>query len=211
MAIRDIRVGRAPRLVLGENPVTTLAHIRRVMASRPGVADHDPAARPAAVAVILHEDSTGISALFIKRAVQTGDPWSGQIAFPGGRFEAGDDDLQSTAIREAHEETGIDLTTAEKLGPLDDVNPRSPHLPPIVVRPFVFVVPHRTPHTNSPAEVQRSFWIPFQTLIDPTTSTQVTMTLRGVPRTFTAYKVDGEIIWGMTERIVRLFLERITA
>lgn len=191
--------------------MTTLEHIRRVLASRPGVADHDPAARPAAVAVILHEDSTGISALFIKRAVQIGDPWSGQIAFPGGRFEAGDSDLLATAIREAHEETGIDLTAAEKLGPLDDVNPRSPHLPPIVVRPFVFAVPHRSPHTNSPAEVQRSFWIPFQTLIDPATSTQVTMTLRGVPRTFTAYKVDGEIIWGMTERIVRLFLERITA
>lgn len=191
--------------------MTTLEHIRRVLASRPGVADHDPAARPAAVAVILHEDSTGISALFIKRAVQIGDPWSGQIAFPGGRFEAGDSDLLATAIREAHEETGIDLTAAEKLGPLDDVNPRSPHLPPIVVRPFVFAVPHRSPHTNSPAEVQRSFWIPFQILIDPATSTQVTMTLRGVPRTFTAYKVDGEIIWGMTERIVRLFLERITA
>ncbi|HEX4560935.1 MAG TPA: CoA pyrophosphatase [Gemmatimonadales bacterium] len=192
--------------------MTSLDHIRRVLASRPGVADHDPAARPAAVAVILHEDSgPGISALFIKRAEQAGDPWSGQIAFPGGRFEEGDGDLLSTAIREAREETGIDLTQAEALGPLDDVNPRSPHLPPIVVRPFVFAVSHRTPHTNSPAEVQRTFWIPFKTLIDPATSTQVTMTFRSVPRTFTAYKVDGEIIWGMTERIVRLFLERITA
>lgn len=191
--------------------MTTLDHIRRVLASRPGVADHDPAARPAAVAVILHEDPGGIAALFIKRAEQVGDPWSGQIAFPGGRFEEGDGDLLSTAIREAREETGVDLTRAEPLGALDDVNPRSPHLPPIVVRPFVFAVSHRTPHTNSPAEVQRSFWIPFKTLIDPATSTQVTMTLRGVPRTFTAYKVEGEVIWGMTERIVRLFLERITA
>lgn len=191
--------------------MSSLAHVRRVLASRPGVADHDPAARPAAVAVILHEDPAGISALFIKRAEQAGDPWSGQIAFPGGRFETGDSDLLATAIREAREETGIDLTQAEKLGPLDDVNPKSPHLPPIVVRPYVFAVSHRTPHSNSPAEVQRSFWIPFRTLIDPATSTQVTMTLRGVPRTFTAYKVEGEIIWGMTERIVRLFLERITA
>lgn len=191
--------------------MTSLDHVRRVLASRPGVTDHDPAARPAAVAVILHEDPTGISALFIKRAEQIGDPWSGQIAFPGGRFEAGDGDLLATAVREAREETGIDLTRAEPLGPLDDVNPRSPHLPPIVVRPFVFAVSHRAPHSNSPAEVQRSFWIPFRTLIDPATSTQVTMTLRGVPRTFTAYKVEGEIIWGMTERIIRLFLERITA
>jgi len=191
--------------------VTTLAHIRRVIGSRPGVVDHDPAARPAAVAVILHEDQDGISALFIKRAEQLGDPWSGQIAFPGGRFEVGDADLLSTAIREAREETGIDLNEAEQLGALDDVNPRSPHLPPIFVRPFVFALSRRPPHTNSPAEVQRSFWIPFKTLIDPATSTQITMTLRGIPRTFTAYKVEGEVIWGMTERIVRLFLERITA
>ncbi|HYK10880.1 MAG TPA: CoA pyrophosphatase [Gemmatimonadales bacterium] len=191
--------------------MTTLAHIRRVIGSRPGVVDHDPAARPAAVAVILHEDQDGISALFIKRAEQLGDPWSGQIAFPGGRFEVGDADLLSTAIREAREETGIDLNEAEQLGALDDVNPRSPHLPPIFVRPFVFALSRRPPHTNSPAEVQRSFWIPFKTLIDPATSTQITMTLRGIPRTFTAYKVEGEVIWGMTERIVRLFLERITA
>lgn len=191
--------------------MTTLAHIRRVIGSRPGVVDHDPAARPAAVAVILHEDQDGISALFIKRAEQLGDPWSGQIAFPGGRFEVGDADLLSTAIREAREETGIDLKEAEQLGALDDVNPRSPHLPPIFVRPFVFALSRRPPHTNSPAEVQRSFWIPFKTLIDPATSTQITMTLRGIPRTFTAYKVEGEVIWGMTERIVRLFLERITA
>jgi 8-oxo-dGTP pyrophosphatase MutT (NUDIX family) len=191
--------------------VTPLDHIRRVLASRPGVTDNDPSARPAAVAMILHERADGISALFIKRAEQLGDPWSGQIAFPGGRFEPRDGDLLSTAIREAREETGIDLSPAEKLGALDDVNPRSPHLPPIVVRPFVFAVRERPSLVTSPGEVQRGFWISFKTLIDPATSAQVTMTLRGVPRTFTAYKVDGEVIWGMTERILRLFLERITA
>lgn len=191
--------------------MTSLDHVRRVVGSRPGVVDHDPSARPAAVAVILHEAADGISALFIKRAEQVGDPWSGQIAFPGGRFEEGDSDLLSTAIREAREETGIDLGAAEPLGVLDDVNPRSPHLPPIFVRPFVFALGHRPPHTNSPAEVQRSFWIPFNILLDPATSDQITLTFRGVPRTFTAYKVEGEVIWGMTERIVRLFLERITA
>ncbi len=191
--------------------MTALDHVRRVLASRPSVADHDPAARPAAVAVVLHEAPDGISALFIKRAEQAGDPWSGQIAFPGGRYESSDPDLLATAIREAREETGVDLGPAEKLGALDDVNPRSPHLPPIVVRPFVFAVRERPRLVTSPAEVQRGFWIPFQTLMDPATSTQVTLTLRGVPRTFTAYKVDGEIIWGMTERILRFFLERITA
>ena len=191
--------------------MTALVHVRNVLASRPGVPDKDPAARPAAVAVILHEAPEGISALFIKRAEQLGDPWSGQIAFPGGRYEPDDGDLLATAIREAREETGIDLAAAELLGALDDVNPRSPHLPPIVVRPFVFAVTQQPALVINPAEVQRGFWIPFRILMDPLTSTQITITLRGVPRIFTAYKVDGEIIWGMTERILRLFLERITA
>jgi 8-oxo-dGTP pyrophosphatase MutT (NUDIX family) len=191
--------------------VTALDQVRRVLASRSSVTDNDPAARPAAVAVILHEAADGLSALFIKRAEQVGDPWSGQIAFPGGRFEPGDGDLLATAIRETREETGIDLGPAEKLGALDDVNPRSPQLPPIVVRPYVFALRERPALVPSPAEVQRGFWIPFQTLIEPATSTQITLTLRGVPRTFTAYQVDGEVIWGMTERILRFFLERITA
>lgn len=191
--------------------MTALDQVRRVLASRSGVADHDPAARPAAVSVILHEAADGISALFIKRSEQVGDPWSGQIAFPGGRFEPGDGDLLATAIRETREETGIDLGPAEKLGALDDVNPRSPNLPPIAVRPYVFALRERPSLVVSPAEVQRGFWIPFKTLINPATSTQITLNLRGVPRTFTAYKVGGEVIWGMTERILRLFLERITA
>lgn len=191
--------------------MTALDQVRRVLASRSSVTDNDPAARPAAVAVILHEAADGLSALFIKRAEQVGDPWSGQIAFPGGRFEPGDGDLLATAIRETREETGIDLGPAEKLGALDDVNPRSPQLPPIVVRPYVFALRERPALVPSPAEVQRGFWIPFQTLIEPATSTQITLTLRGVPRTFTAYQVDGEVIWGMTERILRFFLERITA
>ena len=192
---------------------TPLAHVRRVLASRDGIADTDPNARPAAVAVILHEASDGISALFIKRAEIVGDPWSGQIAFPGGRREPTDGDLLATAIREAREETGIDLTRAEELGALDDVNPRTNNLPPIVVRPFVFALKDLTPPpiTPQPAEVQFAFWVPFKTLLDPATRTQITVTLRGVPRIFTAFKVDGEIIWGMTERILRSFLERITA
>ena len=190
--------------------MTALDHVRRVLEARPGRADDDPAARPAAVALVLHEDAGGLSALFIKRAEREGDPWSGQIAFPGGRYQDGDGSLLTTAIREAREEVGIHLAPQDSLGALDDVNPRTPHLPPIVVRPYVFAALRRPKLDTSPDEVQRAFWIPFSTLSDPDTRTQITLTLRGVPRTFTAYRADGEIIWGLTERIIRSFLERIT-
>src|SRR5207249_11060459 len=92
---------------------------------------------PAAVAVVLHDGNDGIEALFIHRAVRAGDTWSGQIAFPGGRREPTDADLRATAIRETREEIGVDLSNAERLGVLDDLYPRTPVLPPVVVRPLV--------------------------------------------------------------------------
>ncbi len=91
----------------------------------------------AAVAVILHDGAAGLETLFIHRAVRAGDTWSGQIAFPGGRREPTDTDLLATAIRETMEEIGVDLSAAERLGVLDDLYPRTPVLPPVVVRPFV--------------------------------------------------------------------------
>src|SRR5258705_6854336 len=105
---------------------------------------------PAAVAVILHDGDDGIEALFIHRAIRAGDTWSGQIAFPGGRRDPGDVDLLDTAIRETHEEVGVDLTSAERLGTLDDLYPRTPVLPPVVVRPFVFALTSRPPMVLNP-------------------------------------------------------------
>src|SRR6266568_8268212 len=97
----------------------------------------------AAVAVVLHDGNDGIEALFIHRAVRAGDTWSGQIAFPGGRREPSDADLRATAIRETREEIGVDLSNDERLGVLDDLYPRTPVLPPVVVRPFVFALAAR--------------------------------------------------------------------
>src|SRR5262245_51874152 len=110
----------------------------------------------AAVAVILHDGDEGVETLFIHRAVRAGDVWSGQIAFPGGRREPSDTDLLATAIRETREEVGVDLSAAERLGVLDDLHPRTPVLPPVVVRPFVFASTAR-PMIEVSSEVQDAF------------------------------------------------------
>src|SRR5437879_8371297 len=112
----------------------------------------------AAVAVMLHDGDEGLEALFIHRAVRAGDTWSGQIAFPGGRREPRDADLLETAIGETHEEDDVDLTSAERLGVLDDLYPRTPLLPPVVVRPFVFALSSRPPLVPSP-EVHDAFGV----------------------------------------------------
>jgi 8-oxo-dGTP pyrophosphatase MutT (NUDIX family) len=156
---------------------------------------------PAAVAVVLCEGERGLEVLFIHRAVREGDTWSGQIAFPGGRTDPGDADLLATAIRETREEIGVDLAAAERLGVLDDMYPRTPVLPPVVVRPFVFAVPARPPITLS-AEVQDVFWASFAALTQPAVRQEVTVEHRGAKRTFPAYVLGARTVWGMTERIL---------
>ena len=187
----------------------TLAAVRRALRDhRPQVADA-PDARPAAVALVLLEGEQGLEILLIRRAERADDPWSGQIALPGGRYDGGDRDLEATAIRETREETGVDLSSAERLGVLDDLYPRTPALPPVVVRPFVFVLARRAPLVPSD-EVQRAFWLPLGRLSEPGVRREVTLTLRGAVRVLPAYVVDDEMIWGMTERIVTPFVDLIS-
>lgn len=188
--------------------MTTLAAVRRALrAHRPRPVEA-PEARPAAVALILLEAAAGVEALFIRRAVRAGDPWSGQVALPGGRRDDTDPDLLATAIRETREETGVDLAAAEPLGALDDLHPRTATLPPVVVRPFVFALERRPPLVAS-EEVQRAFWLRLARLAAPGVRRDVELTVRGTVRIFPAYLVDEELIWGMTERILTPFLELI--
>jgi 8-oxo-dGTP pyrophosphatase MutT (NUDIX family) len=161
--------------------------------------------RYAAVALVLVEGAVGVEALFIRRAVRADDPWSGQVALPGGRRDPGDPDLVATAIRETREETGIDLSQAEPLGVLDDLAPVTRVLPPVVVRPFVFALPQR-PAVHASAEVQHAFWVPLERLAEPGVRREVSLPVRGVERTVPAYLIGDDVIWGMTERIVTTFL-----
>jgi len=186
--------------------VITLATVRLALRDHhPQVADA-PDARPAAVALVLLEGPQGLEILLIRRAERADDPWSGQIALPGGRYDAGDRDLFATAVRETREETGVDLSAAERLGVLDDLYPRTPTLPPVVVRPFVFALSTRAGLVPSD-EVQRAFWLPLGRLSDPGVRRAVTLTLHGAVRTFPAYLVDDELIWGLTERILTPFVD----
>jgi 8-oxo-dGTP pyrophosphatase MutT (NUDIX family) len=188
--------------------VITLEQVRGALRSYQPVAVDAPEALPAAVALILYEGTAGVEALFIKRAQQAGDPWSGQLALPGGRREPADADLLATAVREAREETGIDLAGVDQLGALDDLYPRTPTLPPVVVRPFVFAVGAR-PALVPDVEVERAFWVPLHHLDEPGVRRELTHTVRGVKRTFPAYQLGDDVLWGMTERIITPFVELV--
>jgi 8-oxo-dGTP pyrophosphatase MutT (NUDIX family) len=153
----------------------------------------------AAVAVIVTPGPDAL--LFIRRAERTGDPWSGHMALPGGRRDEADPDLLSTAIRETAEEVGLALPRASLLGSLDDVVPRTPVLPPIAVRPYVFALPARPVLTLNP-EVAAARWVYLDHLLHPATYHSVRIQIRGESREVPAYQLDDAIVWGMTERVI---------
>ncbi len=163
-----------------------------------------PSAILASVAVIIAPDPDSI--LLIRRSERVDDPWSGHMAFPGGRWCPGDVDVVDTARRETAEEVGLVLDRGALLGELDDVAPRTPTATPLVVRPFVFAVSDRVPLRLN-HEVALAMWAELEELRAPEIRRPHTMMLRGELRTFPAYHIAGQVIWGMTERVVSQLLE----
>ena len=187
----------------------SVVKIRSALASHsPVAADDEEGVRNAAVALIFRLGKDGVlELLFIKRAEYEGDPWSGQIAFPGGRVEPGDASLAETAIRETREETGIDLTREGIIiGTLDDLRPRTVSLPPIMVRPYVALLDRREPLVLSP-EVALSFWLPLAAVARTESWHDETVSARGVQINARVFRHEQHVIWGMTERILAQLLE----
>ncbi len=167
----------------------------------------DDAYLQAAVAVVLRA-KPDLELLLIKRAQSERDPWSGHMALPGGRRDQDDDDLLTTAVRETREETGVDLDRqGRSLGRLDIVAPSSPRLPKLTISPFVFGVGPDVPAEVASHEIEQVYWIPLSDLRDPATHTTVDIPLPGGTRPFPCFEVAGEIVWGLTHRILTQFLE----
>ena len=195
---------------LGEHPL--LRRITRALEARPGaLAPDDGAPRRAAVAVVFRDARDDIELLLIKRSERDGDPWSGHIALPGGRQDPTDATLQDTALRETLEETGIDIARdGIVLGTLDELRPRTPVLPAIIVTPFVAVVPG-TVSIYPSDEVADTFWVPLSALSDPAVSMESEVTARGTTWRVPTYRLGVHVVWGMTERILRNLLTLIEA
>jgi len=177
------------------------------LAHRPAAAEiRSPETREAAVALLLRPREE-LELLLIKRAEYERDPWSGHMALPGGRREPDDPDLLATAIRETHEETGIDLKVATPLGQLDEVAPRSPRLPPILISPFVFAVPESTEALQLSREVDAAIWIPTSALRAPGAVSELLIQFEGGDRAFPSLRYGEYVIWGLTHRILLTFFD----
>ena len=182
----------------------------RLRGHRPTVAAHNGHTR-AAVAIILRERDRSCDVLLIQRSERADDPWSGHMAFPGGREDASDPELLHTAARETQEEVGIDLRTAANLlGHLDDLQAIARDRPiGMVIRPYVFALAHEVAARPDRREVRDTVWLPLSFLTGPEAKGTYRRELNGEGQDFPAFVYQGYTIWGLTYRMLTGFLELV--
>ena len=159
----------------------------------------------AAVAIIIDPNDRGGSILFIKRTERRGDPWSGQVAFPGGRKSSTDNGLVDTAVRETMEEVGLQLSVHELLGSLPIVTARSRRMR---VLPFVYKL-KSTVSIRVDEEVAEAFWVPLSDLDRLEVESRAVRVDEGT-LSVDSYVYQSHVIWGLTFRIINLLLHRET-
>jgi 8-oxo-dGTP pyrophosphatase MutT (NUDIX family) len=152
-----------------------------------------------AVAMILKVLEGELNILMIKRAERQGDPWSGHMAFPGGRMDRGDRNGFAAAVRETEEEVGLALGPEEPcIGRLSDINAR-PHKGAfgMAVSPFVFRLEREVTFTPN-YEVAEVVWIPLEFLLDTDNREDMVWERAGVKIPMPCYFYEGRRIWGLS-------------
>ena len=152
----------------------------------------------AAVALLLVEREGEVFTVLTKRT-DTVRHHKGEVSFPGGMFEPGDADLEYTALRESHEEIGIDPGCVEIIGSLDD----SWTYTGFVITPYVGIIHEPHEFVTNPREVAYLIFLPYSHLKND----QFSPVKRGPG--WTSFHFNGDRIWGATCRVLMHFRDII--
>ena len=164
----------------------------------------------AAVAIVLRERANDTDVLLIKRAEKRGDPWSGDMAFPGGHREPQDSDLAAAALRETQEEIGLVVNRANMIGELSQQRPsRRGRAFDMLVAPFVFFL-DGDPSFDLSDEVDSLVWSPLAPMHGGRSHASEDRLIAGVPTPFNGYRVrGGHFVWGLTYRMIETLFEAL--
>jgi 8-oxo-dGTP pyrophosphatase MutT (NUDIX family) len=160
---------------------------------------------PAAVLLPIVERKE-LTVLFTERSAEL-QRHAGQVSFPGGRVEPGDASLVQTALRETHEETGIEPEFITVAGFLDAYETGTGY----AVLPVVGLLSEGFALVPNTSEVAKIFEVPLGFLLDPANRQKNQMEWQGRMRSFYAFRYNGHYIWGATAAMLVNFGERLAA
>jgi 8-oxo-dGTP pyrophosphatase MutT (NUDIX family) len=183
------------------------SEILPILAGRLSGEEPQTSRRRASVAVIL-SGGAAPKVLLIKRSERNGDPWSGQIAFPGGKHQEGDASAKDTAVREAREEVGIDLdSSSEFLGYFGSFRT---HTGDMDVVPAIFLLRGEVAvRVND--EAVSFMWVGLERFLAPEARVEIAPEIRGARSEVPAFREGDYVIWGLTYRIITALLEGVSA
>lgn len=187
-------------------PPCSPAEIRaRLAGFTPDTSPSAQAARVAAVAMVLRAGEVGLEALFMQRAARAEDPWSGQMAFPGGHVDPDDATVEAAARRETLEEVGLALTPEMVIGRLSDVTGGRLRTFDLAVCPLVYFHPAPGPLSHN-HEVADTVWVPLRFLGDPGNIGDYYFPGDPEQRPFPCFHYGPYPIWGLTYRMIAQFM-----
>lgn len=166
----------------------------------------------AAVAAVLRYRIQSTEILFIRRSHHPKDPWSGQMAFPGGRVETRDSSPLQTALRETQEEIHLDLNQHSRLvTPLSHLNARARgRFLPLIIEPYLFDL-RGDPGLELSTEVDETLWIPLDFFLEPANRSQFSWTRQGQGQlVLPCYHYGDRRIWGLTLQMLEEILKLTT-
>ena len=158
--------------------------------------------KPAAVLIAIQERTQGV--LFVQRSEDL-RAHGGQIGFPGGRIEAGEQPF-AAALREADEEVGLASESVQYVGALDPMSTFSGYL----IHPFVSTWNQRAPLVADGAEIESHFEVPADFLLEPENCRMETWTRDARERELFFWEYEGRTIWGVTGELLAAFFKIAT-
>jgi len=179
--------------------------LREALSQRQKQSIVDPSLTPSAVLVPVYCREGEYYLLFTKRSERV-RYHKGQFSFPGGTYEARDELLLNTALRESEEEIGLMPGDIEVLGELDDTATTTSGY---IVSPFVVFIPWPYQFTVDKREIERIIEVPISALLDRSCLREETSVVAGETISQYFYHYQGDVIWGATARILTQFLNII--
>lgn len=176
-------------------------------------AQFTPDHRHCAVALILAHGHHELEACFIRRTERVGDPWSGQVALPGGRAEATDVSASAVAERETYEEIGLKLKPIQRIGALPTHAIRAN----MTLSPFIYFIqplqewgpPQQVATARDLQEVSSVFWVPLSHMFASKNTTTLDYPQNGISTTFPGIQFEGHVIWGLTLSVLKTFAQLV--